>query len=104
MVKKSIIETATNYLKQIPKELKIKKAYLFGSYAKGTDREDSEIDIALVFGNTTDFFATQMLQVRLGRRIDLRIEAHLINVADFSDMNPFANEIINSGIELELTP
>lgn len=101
MVKKSIIETATNFVKQIPNELEIKKAYLFGSYAKGAEREDSDIDIAVVFGNMTDFFATQMLLMRLRRKIDLRIEPHPINEADFSNLNPFAYEIKSSGIELE---
>lgn len=102
MVKKSIIDTATNFIKQIPNELDVKKAYLFGSYAKGLEKEDSDIDIAVVVGNMTDFFATQMILMRVRRKIDLRIEPHPILETDFSDWNPFAHEIKKSGIELKI--
>jgi predicted nucleotidyltransferase len=40
MVKKSIIGTASRYVSQLPPELDVKKAYLFGSCAKGLDKED----------------------------------------------------------------
>lgn len=101
MVKKSIIDTAVRYIKQIPGNLEIKKAYLFGSYAKGIEKEDSDIDIALVIGNMTDFFSTQMQLMRIRRKVDLRIEPHPIGESDFTKMNPFANEIQESGIEIK---
>lgn len=102
MVKKSIIDTASRYIKQLPRELGVRKAYLFGSCAKGLDREDSDIDIAVVIGNMSDFFATQMQLMRLRRKIDLRIEPHPIGESDFTNMNPFAYEIQKTGIEIEL--
>ena len=74
MVDQSIIETAKKYVQQIPENLK--KAFLFGSYAKGLEREDSDIDIALVIGQMDDFFSIQMQLMRLRRKIDLRIEPH----------------------------
>lgn len=60
MVKKSIIDTASRYVKQLPTELDVRKAYLFGSCAKGLYKADSDIDIAIIVGNMPDFFATQM--------------------------------------------
>lgn len=102
MVKKSIIDTAVKYLKQIPSDLEVKKAYLFGSYAKGLQNEDSDIDIAIVIGNMPDFFTTQMQLIRLRRNIDLRIEPHPIEESDFTSMNPFAYEIQKSGIEIKI--
>ncbi len=103
MVKKSIIDTAVNYVRQLSSELEVKKAFLFGSCAKGLEREDSDIDIAVVFVNMTDFFSIQMQLMRLRRKIDLRIEPHPISEADFIQMTPFAYEIEASGIEIELT-
>lgn len=100
MVKKSILDTAVKYIKLIPRNLEIKKAYIFGSYAKGLEKEDSDIDIALVIGNMTDFFSTQMQLMRIRRKVDLRIEPHPIGESDFTNMNPFANEIQESGIEI----
>ena len=102
MVKKSILDTVIRYINEIPSDLDIKKAYLFGSYAKGLDKEDSDIDIALVLGNMTDFFSTQMQLMRIRRKIDLRIEPHPIREPDFTNMNPFAYEIQESGIEIAL--
>lgn len=102
MVKKSIIDTAVRFIKEIPHDVGVKKAYLFGSYAKGLETEDSDIDIAIIIGNMTDFFATQMQLMRLRRKIDLRIEPHPIGESDFTDINPFAYEIEKSGIEIKI--
>ncbi len=102
MVKKSVIDTASRYVRQLPTELDVKKAYLFGSCAKGLDNEDSDIDIAVVIGNMTDFFATQMQLMRIRRKIDLRIEPHPIEESDFTNINPFAFEIQKTGIELRI--
>ena len=100
MVNESIIDIAIKYIRQIPVDLEVKKAFLFGSYAKGLEREDSDIDIALVIGNMTDFFATQMQLMRLRRNIDLRIEPHPIDESDFTITDPFAYEIQKNGIEI----
>lgn len=100
MVNQSIIDTATTFVNTIPKELGVKKSYLFGSFAKGLEREESDIDIAIVLENMTDFFEIQMLLMRLRRKIDLRIEPHPISERDFNNTNPFAYEIKNTGIEI----
>ena len=102
MVKQSIIETASKFVKQLPASMEVKKAYLFGSCAKGLETEDSDIDIALVIGNMTDFFATQMQLMRIRRKIDLRIEPHPIGESEFTNINPFAFEIQKTGIEIRL--
>ncbi len=102
MVKKSIIDTASSYVRQLPADLNVRKAYLFGSCAKGTDKEDSDIDIAVVISNMTNFFDTQMQLMRLRRKIDLRIEPHPIEVSDFNNLNPFAFEVQKTGIEISI--
>jgi predicted nucleotidyltransferase len=100
MANQSIIETAKLFVKTIPNDLGVKKAYLFGSYAKGNEREESDIDIAIVVTNMPDFFSTQKLLMKLRRSIDLRIEPHPIKEQDFNASNPFAFEISNTGIEI----
>jgi len=101
MVDQSIIDTANKYIGQIPKNIGLKKAYLFGSYARGKEREESDIDIALVIENMVYFFSIQRLLMRLRRKIDLRIESHPIEESDFTQINPFAHEILN-GVELNI--
>jgi predicted nucleotidyltransferase len=102
MVNQEIIETIREYLMLVPKDLGIKKVYLFGSFAKGKERDESDIDIALVLENMPDFFSIQKQLMRLRRKIDLRIEPHPIKEQDFNSMNPFAYEIEKTGIEIEL--
>jgi uncharacterized protein len=100
MVNQSIIETARLYIQSIPESMEIKKAYLFGSYAKGVERVGSDIDIAVIVGKMDDFFSTQMQLMRLRRSIDLRIEPHPILEGNFNIQNPLAYEIQKTGIEL----
>jgi predicted nucleotidyltransferase len=102
MVDQTVIDTAKRYIQSIPESMEIKKAFLFGSYAKGNERIDSDIDIALVVGKMDDFFSIQMQLMRLRRAIDLRIEPHPIWEGDFNIQNPFAYEIQKTGIELFL--
>jgi uncharacterized protein len=100
MVNQRVIETVRKYVMLIPKELGVKKAYLFGSFAKGSEKEESDIDVALVLENMPDFFATQRQLMRLRRNIDLRIEPHPIKEQDFNALNPFAFEIEKTGMEI----
>ncbi len=100
MVNQSIIEAAERFARMIPDNLLLRKAYLFGSYAKGNEREESDIDVAIVLGNMTDFFEIQKLLMRIRRKVDLRIEPHPIDEREFNSSNPFVFEIQKNGIEL----
>lgn len=79
------------------------RAYLFGSYAKHTDRTDSDIDIALVIDklNDEEKFSLQVQLMLLASNFDIRIEPHPISLSDFNSENPFVMEIKRTGIEIE---
>ena len=100
MVKKTAINIARKYLAYLPDEMVVRKAYLFGSYAKGNQSDDSDIDIAVIIDNVDNIFDIQMQLLRIRRKVDLRIEPHPIKEQDFSPLNPLADEILRSGIEL----
>jgi uncharacterized protein len=100
MVNQRVIETVRQYIMIIPKDFGVKKVYLFGSFAKGNEKEESDIDIALVLENMPDFFSAQKQLMKLRRKIDLRIELHPIKEQDFNSLNPFAYEIEKTGIEI----
>jgi uncharacterized protein len=102
MVDQRVIDTVKQYIMIIPKDFGVKKAYLFGSFAKGSEKEESDIDIALVLENMPDFFYAQKQLMKLRRKVDLRIEPHPIKEQDFNSLNPFANEIEKTGIEITL--
>ncbi len=102
MVDQRIIETVKKYITLIPQDLGLKKVFLFGSFVKGKAKEESDIDVALVIENLSDFFYVQQQLMKLRRKIDLRIEPHPIDIKDFNADNPFVAEITKSGIEIFL--
>lgn len=102
MVNPGVIETVKQYIMIIPKVFGVKKVYLFGSFATGKEKDESDIDIALVLENMPDFFSAQKQLMKLRRKIDLRIEPHPIKEEDFNSLNPFAYEIERTGIEINV--
>ncbi len=94
----------SDYVSLIAKQNdKLLKAYLFGSYAKQTNRPDSDIDIAFVISNLSDDkkFDLQVQLMLVASDFDLRIEPHPISDKDFNAENPFVYEIKKTGIEIE---
>ncbi len=77
------------------------KAYIFGSYAKGNFTEDSDIDLAVIIRNLSNSFIAQIELMKLGRKIDSRIEPHPFDETDFNLLHPFAKEILTFGIEIK---
>ena len=100
---KGINTTIADYLKLIRQNYSdLDKAYLFGSYAKGKELQESDIDIALVFKDLDDSkrFDTQVQLMMLASQIDTRIEPHPISMNDLDSGNPFVAEIQRTGVEL----
>jgi len=76
------------------------RIYLFGSYAKGTFNDDSDIDIAVVFEDFDNLLEIQLELMRLRRKIDNRIEPHPFRERDFDRNNPMVNEILEYGEQI----
>lgn len=74
--------------------------YLFGSWVEGIGKEESDIDVAVVFNDFADKFSTQIELMDIRRDIDSRIEPHPIRKRDFNQENPFARQIINTGMKI----
>jgi predicted nucleotidyltransferase len=73
--------------------------YLYGSYAKGTSRKDSDIDVAFVVNHFEgDFFKAVHPLWKLTMDIDYRIEP--VVVARDTDYTGFLDEIQRTGIEI----
>ncbi len=101
---KGINITIENYLKLIRQKYSgIKKAFLFGSYAKGTSNQDSDIDLVLIFNELDDSerFDIQVQLMLMASQIDSRIEPHPISFSNLNSGNPFVEEILNTGIEIK---
>ena len=75
----------------------IDKCYLFGSYARGTARENSDVDL-LVDTDITglDFFnLVEEIRLALNKKIDL------LRIKDLSTDNPIVLEILKEGIKMK---
>lgn len=99
MDKREAIELVSKYKTLLSKHMQFESVYLFGSYAKGTNRTDSDIDVAIVVNRADeDFFAVNPLLWKLRRKVDSRIEPILIE-KEFDDSG-FLAEIKKNGIKI----
>jgi uncharacterized protein len=95
-------KTIDAYLNALNRDnVPIKEAILFGSYAKGTSREWSDIDIALV----SDIFIGNRIEDKDKiRKITLSVSSEIevlpFNPKDFDVENPLTKEILETGIRL----
>ncbi|MEI7811475.1 MAG: nucleotidyltransferase domain-containing protein [Ignavibacteria bacterium] len=98
-----IIETVTRYLLRVNEKFNIEKAYIFGSYAKGTANTESDIDIALIssaFSGNSFYDNVEAGILTWG--IDARIEPVAFRPEDFNMQSILASEIIKTGVELKI--
>lgn len=102
MDKTDALNIAEEYANAVGKKLNYKRIILFGSYAKGSYNEDSDIDIAVVFDDFKNMMDMQLELMRLRRKIDSRIEPHPFRERDFEQSNPIVNEILRYGQEISV--
>ena len=96
------MEIVQKYVDKICENYKIEAIILFGSYAKGTNNENSDIDIAIITDDfENDIFDEELNLMKLRRNIDTRIEPHLIRIEDYKNAEtPFIKEVIDTGIKV----
>ena len=98
---KELNKTLSDYIKALHKHYKVDYIILFGSFASGNQGEDSDIDVAVVATDVNNSYYDRLQMMELRRNLDIRIEPHPINTADFiADANPFIQEIKNTGIQI----
>lgn len=95
----SIIELVKKYIQELQKNgITIQEAIIFGSYAKGIPKEESDIDVALVSSAFSgDRFEDRRKIVPLRRKIDGRIEPMPFRPDDFSKGGNLVDEIKKTG-------
>lgn len=84
------------------KGIPVSKIFVFGSYAKGTERADSDIDVGIV---STEFGADEIADISklnfLKWKLDNRIEPHPISLLDYNLVaTPFIAEVRKYGVEI----
>jgi len=103
MDKKDVLNIAKKYARVVKQKFNPQQILLFGSYVKGTFRDESDIDIAVVFFDYDDSIDMQLELMRLRRKIDSRIEPHPFREKDFILSDPFVAEILKYGEKVEIS-
>ena len=88
------------YIEELEKNrIHISQAFIFGSHAKGTATDRSDIDVALISDAFTgERFEDRRKIVPLRRKIDTRIEPIPLKPEDFDDGGTLVEEIKRTGI------
>jgi uncharacterized protein len=103
MDQKSAIEIGRKYFSLLLKnDYPVKRMLLYGSYARGNQNPDSDIDLAIVLNELSDPFQTQVNLLKLTWNFDTRIEPHPFDEQDFTFTNPVIREILKTGIDISV--
>lgn len=102
MDKTDAIKIARKFASAIKTNYDCRQVFLFGSYARGTHHEESDIDIAVILKEYDNMLDIQLELMRLRRKIDSRIEPHPFREKDFNMTNPIVNEILKYGHRIEI--
>ena len=103
LTRDAAIETVRNYAREIEdRGVHLRTVILYGSFAKGTQHEWSDIDVALVADEFTGFtFNDCKLYSGLGiRKPYIRIEEKTYSTDYFHQGDPFIEEIRKTGIKI----
>jgi predicted nucleotidyltransferase len=99
--KSTVKKIAERYAELLKEEIDVQRVYLFGSYVKGTNTKDSDIDILVVsdsFGD--DVIEDRVKLMKIRRKVDYRIEPHPLRSSEFDLSNPFVREVLNTSIRI----
>ena len=97
------IDIVQRFVRVIETEVDIDAVYIYGSYAKGLNTEDSDIDVAVISNSfSDDTFENTVRLMQLRRKVDFRIEPHPFRLDDFDACNPYVKEIVDTGIKINL--
>lgn len=100
-ISKEIMQSIEKYIEKISQYYKIEAIILFGSYAKGTENEDSDIDIAVISSDFKNIIQDGADLIGYTWKIDTRIEPHPIRTEDYKNVTtPFVQEVVNTGIKV----
>ena len=103
MDKKHAYKIIHEYINRLmSSEIKIDSVYLFGSYAKGSIHKDSDIDLAIILDKIKNTFETEVKLMTLRKNDETIIEPHIFEKEDFVKKNPFVNEILKTGVKIDL--
>lgn len=101
----SIMDVTKDYVNDVRRVFPVDKAILFGSYAKGTADEQSDIDICFFLDNYGGKSRLDIIEKLLNLIRGYRgayFEPTVFPTSEIQNDNPFVKEILRTGIEIDL--
>jgi len=100
--KSSVINLIKQYIVRLKENnISVEKVLLFGSYIKGTPREDSDIDIAVISSAFKgDRYSDRRFIIPFRRGIDSRIDPIPFTPEDYAEGGILIDEIKSTGQEI----
>ena len=99
----TVNNVARNYADAVRKVFPVDKAYLFGSYAKGTATDQSDVDVCFFlenFGEKRRIDITmELLNLTRGYK-GVYFEPLAFPTSEMNNDNPFVKEILRTGKEI----
>ena len=103
MDKINALNIAIQYLKRLKdNNINFSDAWLFGSYAKGLQQANSDIDLAIVLDDKEKSFDTEVKLMIIRRGEETLIEPHPFTKDEFDTTLPIVNQIINNGERIKI--
>jgi predicted nucleotidyltransferase len=103
--KDEVIQMAREFLDRVRRKYDVRDAYLFGSFAKGTPAEYSDVDLAIVLGGCSRFeeppFDDQFMIFHEAQEFNSRLEVVCFPKEEFDQSGgSLARRIKKDGIKL----
>lgn len=101
-IPQEVLSVTTEYVSKLKKQIPVEKVILFGSYARGTYTEDSDIDVA-VFSQAFESMSrvdglTFLLMQALEYKIDIQPQPYTMK--DYTEHAGMVDEILKTGVEI----
>lgn len=96
MDKAAALRIAKRYSDRVRRNMRVSKVVLFGSQVRGTAREESDIDIAVITRGLDETYLDLAAELyRLRSEIDIHIEPILLD--ETRDRSGFVAEVLRTG-------
>lgn len=104
MDKNDALRISRGYLNKLKNSnIAFTEAYLFGSFAKNKQHDNSDIDIAIVLKDNVNHTFDTDVQLMINRKgEEIIIEPHAFSQDEFDYNLPIVSQIIKYGIKIEI--
>ena len=100
MDKATVIDHVKTYADLVRRNFDVKSIMLFGSYARGVARNESDIDVAVIMDKLDgDWITTASKLHKLARNIDINIEPVILLTSH--DESGFLEHVMKTGEVIE---